>query len=110
MVADLGTVSTAGVSGVVWSLPHGGDLDANLVRLHPGDRVGEHVNGECDVLVFVQSGTAELSIDGQVHRLSSDVLALIPRGARRELVAGPTGIFYLSIHRRRDGLTISARR
>lgn len=105
VVADLGGTTTDS-GGVVWSLPHGGDLDANLVRLRPGGQIAEHLNDEVDVLVFVQSGNGELVIDGEVHPLRGDVLALIPRGARRQMTAGPFGVTYLSIHRHRGPLTV----
>lgn len=106
VVADLGKVETTGAAGVVWSLPHGGDLDANLVRLGPGDAIAEHVNNEVDVLVFVQSGDGRLTIDGESHPLHSDVAAMIPRGSRRRFVGGVGGVTYLSIHRRRGPLRI----
>lgn len=93
----------------MWSLPHGGDLDANLVRPDPGGTIGEHVNDDVDVLMFVQSGTGHLIVDGHTHSLRSDVLVLIPCGARRQVTAGPTGMFHLSVHRRRGPLTISPR-
>ena len=105
VVTDLGNTSTD-AGGVVWSLPHGGDLDANLVRLRPGSEISEHVNDEVDVLVFVQSGGGELTIDGETHPLRGDVLALVPRGATRQVSAGVFGITYLSIHRRRGPLRI----
>ena len=50
--ADLGAVSGSG--GAVWSLPHGGDLNANLVRLDASGRIGEHINDDVDVLLFVR--------------------------------------------------------
>lgn len=106
LVADLGAVSV-GSGGAVWSLPHGGDLDANLVRLDPGAAIDAHVNDELDVLVFVQSGTAVLTVDDQTQPLGPDHLALIPKGARRTIVAGNGGITYLSVHRRRAPLKIS---
>ncbi len=109
VVADLGTVETTGAAGVVWSLPHGGDLDGNLVRLGPGDAIAEHVNDQVDVLVFVQSGDGRLTIDGEPHDLHSDVVALVPRGCRRRIVAGPRGVTYLSIHRRRGPLQVQTR-
>jgi regulator of cell morphogenesis and NO signaling len=105
-VTDLGALPTRGGDGVVWSLPHGGDLDANLVRLGPDAAIGEHRNDEVDVLVYVQSGTGELVGDGHVQRLSGQVAALIPRGSRRSIRAGTRGLTYLSIHRRRDGLAL----
>lgn len=110
VVADLGTMPGTGAGGAVWSLPHGGDLDANFVRLDAGRGIAMHVNDEVDVLIFVQSGTGEIDIDGDVHRLRSDVLVLVPRGSSREVKAGRNGIYYLSVHRRRDPLTITMRR
>ncbi|MDZ7679822.1 MAG: cupin domain-containing protein [Acidimicrobiales bacterium] len=109
VVVDLGAAAS-GAGGAVWSLPHGGDLDANLVRLAPGGEIARHVNADVDVLVFVQSGTGELTIDDDVHPLRGDVLALVPRGAHRSITAGPRGLTYLSIHRRRSPLGIQQRR
>lgn len=108
VVADLGSLSPGGGPGAVWSLPHGGDLDANLVRLRAGDVIDTHVNDDVDVLVYVQSGGGDLTVDDDEHHLRSDVLVLIPRGARRRITAGPTGMYYLSVHRRRSPLTITS--
>lgn len=105
-VVDLGSAAT-GSGGAVWSLPHGGDLDANLVRLAPHAAIGEHVNNEVDVLLFVQSGTGNININGTDVLVSGDHLALIPRGASRSVTAGPAGVTYLSVHRRRELLTIT---
>lgn len=108
LVVDLGAIPISGVGGAVWSLPHGGDLDANLVRVAPGGAIAEHVNDEVDVLVFVQSGSGALRVDGQTHALRGDVLALVPRGASRSITAGPQGVTYLSVHVRRGPLRIRA--
>jgi mannose-6-phosphate isomerase-like protein (cupin superfamily) len=99
VIADLGDVTLSG--GAVWSLPHGGDLDANLVRLEPGHRIEAHVNAEVDVLVFVQSGTGRIDLGDTRADLTADHLVLVPRGVRRSIAAGPSGITYLSVHRRR---------
>jgi hypothetical protein len=109
LLVDLGAVDTAGCSGAIWSLAHGEDLDANLVRLHPGHPIDDHVNDEVDVAVFVLSGRGELTIDGEMHQLRADAFVLIPRGYRRMMCPGPTGITYLSIHRRRGPLMITTR-
>lgn len=108
-VTDLGAVATRGSDGVVWSLPHGGDLDTNLVHLGPAAAIGEHRNREVDVLVYVQSGSGVLTVDGASHPLASEHLALIPRGCARSVVAGTRGLTYLSIHRRRAGLSLTPR-
>jgi quercetin dioxygenase-like cupin family protein len=96
-------------AGAAWSLPHGGDLDANLIPLLPDGRIAEHVNAEVDVLVVVWDGGGRMTIDGRVLALSAGIVVLVPRDARRAIEAGPDGIRYLSIHRRRDGLTIRTR-
>ncbi len=108
LIVDLGT-AVSGSGGAIWSLPHGGDLDANLVRLAPGDRIGEHVNNDVDVLVFVQSGNGEATIGDARHALGTDHLMLISKGERRSIDAGSSGITYLSVHRRRSPLGISSR-
>ena len=100
--------ATHGIGGVVWKLPHEGDLDGNLVRLAAGRSIDEHVNDEVDVLVVVRSGGGELTVDGTAHPLVATALALVPRGSRRSITAGPGGIAYLSIHRRREGLSIGS--
>ena len=105
VVADLGAVTVRG-NGAVWSLPHGGDLDANLVRLQSGGHIGEHVNDDVDVLMFVQSGGGHVRLGDVRVDLAPDHLVLVPRGERRAISAGPNGITYLSVHRRRDPLGI----
>ncbi|MDG2111081.1 MAG: cupin domain-containing protein [Actinomycetota bacterium] len=106
--ADLASV--VGVGGAVWSLPHGGDLDANLVRLEPGGAIGEHVNVEVDVLISVQAGEGLLAVDGTQHRLAADRVALVPKGVSRSIEAGPAGLTYLSVHRGRGPLDIGPSR
>lgn len=103
-------VDTApGVGGVVWKLPHDGDLDGNLVRLAGGRSIDEHVNGEVDVLVVVRAGHGVLVVDGESHELGPATVALVPKGSRRSIAAGDAGLTYLSIHRRREGLAIHRR-
>ena len=107
-IVDIGSVDDTG-PGASWSLPHGGDLDANLIRLLPDSGIAEHVNAHVDVLVVVWEGTGQLMIDGRVLSLTPGIVVLVPRGARRTIESGPHGIRYLSIHRRRDPLTIGTR-
>ena len=106
VVVDLGAAETDGRDGVLWSLPHGGDLDANLVHLHPDHAIGEHVNGDVDVVMSVTAGSAELVIDGAAHSIRCGAFALVPRGTRRSVRAGADGVTYVSIHRRRDPLGV----
>jgi quercetin dioxygenase-like cupin family protein len=108
MRVDLSRLASQG-SGAVWSLPHGGDLDANLVRLGPAEAIGEHVNGEVDVFVVVWDGSGELVSEEWSAALHAGVVVLVPRGVGRSIRAGESGLRYLSIHRRRGPLTIGRR-
>jgi quercetin dioxygenase-like cupin family protein len=98
--------AVAGDGGAVWSLPHGGDLDANLVRLQPSQRIDEHGNDVVDVLMVVRAGYGELVVDGVRHQLATASVALVPKGSRRTITAGADGLTYLTVHRRRGPLTI----
>lgn len=93
-------------SGVVWSLPHGGGLDANVVRLAAGEGIGDHVNDQVDVLIVVWSGSGELVIDDRRVSLQPGTIAHVARGARRSIRSGGDGLVYLSTHPRRDPMTI----
>lgn len=105
VVADLGD-DRLGTGGAVWSLPHGGDLDANLVRLAADTSIADHVNDELDVVMFVRSGAGVVVVDGDAHDVRADIVVHVPRGARRSIAAGPDGLAYLSVHRRRGRLGI----
>lgn len=105
VVVDVGRLPDGG-TGTIWSLPHGGDLDANLVRLDDGTEIEEHVNDEVDVLVVVWHGTGTLTVGERSTDLRPGVVALVPRGARRSFRAAPGGVDYLSVHRRRGPMTI----
>jgi len=97
---------TVEASGALWSLPHGGDLDANLVRVLVGDSIGEHVNDEVDVLIVVWDGDGQIAVDEVTSPLRRGVVVSVPKGASRAIRSGSENLTYLSIHRRRDGLTI----
>ena len=86
--------------GALWRLD-GEDLQANLVWLGRGDRIEPHRNDGVDVLVVVVSGRGELTLDGQVHPLAPMVLAHLPKGTVRAVVAVDGPLAYLSVHRRR---------
>jgi quercetin dioxygenase-like cupin family protein len=84
----------------LWRLD-GEDLQANLVRLDPGDRIQPHRNDEVEVLVVVVCGRGELTLDGQVHPRAPMTLAHLPKGTVRAIEAVDGPLAYLSIHRRR---------
>ncbi|WP_410534936.1 cupin domain-containing protein [Streptomyces sp. KL2] len=97
--------------GALWRLAESGrQLDANLVRLPPGASVGEHAENDLDVLLLVVAGGGEME-DGSGGRrtLAPKALVWLPRTSRRALRAGPDGLVYLTVHRRRPGMTVGAR-
>jgi mannose-6-phosphate isomerase-like protein (cupin superfamily) len=95
--------------GAIWSLPHDGDLDANVIRLGGDQEVGEHVNNEVDVFVLVWQGTGDITIDDRTLSLRPGVATLVPKGSSRTIRAGRDGTTYLTIHRRRGPLTVGRR-
>ena len=113
LVVETDIDAAHGVGGVVWKLPHDtdpeADLDGNLVRLAAGRSIDEHRNEEVDVLIVVRTGGGELFVDGERHPVTPASVALVPRGALRSVVAGPDGVAYLSVHRRRGPLAIGHR-
>ncbi|MFI0897487.1 cupin domain-containing protein [Streptomyces sp. NPDC020983] len=96
--------------GVLWKLSEPGrQLDANVVRLGPGARVAPHVEPDLDVLVLVLGGSGELAGGEAPQALGEGSLAWLPHGSHRSLSAGSEGLTYLTVHRRRPGMTIGRR-
>jgi len=83
------------------------DLNVTLLSWRAGDHVAEHVNDERDVLLVVLAGGGTLSVDDTDGELRTGSATVIPKGARRHIVAGPAGLRYLTAHLRRGGLTIT---
>lgn len=72
-------------AGALWRLAEPGrQLDANVVRLPPGHGVDTHREPDLDVLLLVLAGHGTLT-------------------------AGPEGLTYLTVHRRRPGMRIQRR-
>ncbi|WP_406453248.1 hypothetical protein OG782_21185 [Streptomyces sp. NBC_00876] len=95
--------------GALWQLSQQGrELDANLVRLPPGAEVGEHQEDVLDVLLVVLAGGGRLTPGdgGAPLTLTPTTVTWLPRTSRRALSAGPDGLAYLTVHRRRPGLAI----
>lgn len=99
---QLGNLPLGGAPGVLWGLDSS-QLNANLVALGAGECIEGHTNDEVDQLLVVQVGAGVVVIDGVEHRIGTDSLLLIPRGAHRSIRATKQ-MAYLSIHIRRSGL------
>jgi quercetin dioxygenase-like cupin family protein len=106
VAADLAPLLAEAGNGVHWTLEPEGDLNVNLVRLDPGEEVGAHGNSEVDVLVVGLAGTGHVVLEERTVALGPSTVVLLPKGARRSIHAGPEGLGYLTVHRRRGGLTI----
>lgn len=97
-------------AGAVWRLAESGrQLDANLVRLPPDERVALHVEPDLDVLLLVVTGAGALATDEGERQVDAGALVWLPHGARRGVAAGPDGLVYLTVHRRRPGMRIRSR-
>ena len=67
----------------------------------------EQVNRERDVLLVVVEGSGFLWLDGVRHEVGALHALLVEKGWRYALLAGETGIRYLSIHVRPPPLRIA---
>lgn len=102
--------SAAAATGVLWGLSEPGrQLDANLVRLAPGRRIEMHTEPNLDVLVIVVAGTGVLGAGDRSMPLAAGLVAWLPRESGRGLTAGQHGLSYVTVHRRRPGLSIGRR-
>ncbi|MGV9284346.1 hypothetical protein [Streptomyces sp. NPDC003730] len=94
-------------SGALWKLAEPGrQLDANVVHLPAGGRVGTHTEPDLDVLLLVLDGAARLDCADGEHPVRRGVLTWLPHGSTRAVLAGPDGVTYLTVHRRRPGLRV----
>ena len=96
LIESLGDISLNGPSGVVFNAASN-DLRCNFAVLGSGDAIETHTNVEVDVLILVVSGSGVLTVDGQEHVLEADVLAVVPAGCERKIVA-TSRLVYHSIH------------
>lgn len=95
--------------GVRWKLTEPArQLDANVVHLPAGRAVDTHAEPELDVLFLVVGGSGVLTTEEGEQELAEGALCWLPRGAVRRLSAGPGGLSYLTVHRRRPGMRIGS--
>jgi quercetin dioxygenase-like cupin family protein/iron-sulfur cluster repair protein YtfE (RIC family) len=93
-------------SGPLWGA-ESDELNATLLSWRAGEGPREHVNTERDVAVVVLAGSATVSIDGEPHPVRAGEALIVEKGRRRSIAAGPEGVRYLSVHRRRGPLQIA---
>jgi quercetin dioxygenase-like cupin family protein len=96
-----------GTAGALWRLQQGErDLDSNVIQLPPGERIETHTGPEFDVLVHVLHGSGRLGTAAGEVELRAGALVWLPRRSSRSFAAGPDGLRYLTVHRRRPPMTI----
>ncbi|WSC93370.1 hypothetical protein OG909_14370 [Streptomyces sp. NBC_01754] len=99
------------LAGARWRLVEPGrQLDANVIHLPPGQRVETHTEPDLDVLLLVVAGRGTLEGNDSVEQLTERGLLWLPHGSTRRITAGADGLSYLTVHRRRPGMTIRSRR
>lgn len=85
------------------------ELNATILAWEPGEGPAESVNAERDVALVVIQGSLLLAEDGEQRLLVEGEATIVPKGARRKLTAGPEGVRYASVHRKRGGLQVASR-
>ena len=108
--AALGATDRADAAGagVAWKLQmRERDLDSNVITLAPGAAIGAHYGPDLDVLIHVLSGSGRLATELGAIELRPGALLWLPRRSRREFTAGPDGLMYLTVHQRRQALTLA---
>ncbi|WP_051371159.1 cupin domain-containing protein [Streptomyces sp. 142MFCol3.1] len=94
-------------AGVLWKLAESGrQLDANLIRLAAGERIGTHTEPDLDVLVLVVTGDGVMDTPEGALPLAEGALLWLPHGSTRSITAGSHGLAYVTVHRRRPGMQI----
>lgn len=95
-------------AGAIWKLQaRERDLDSNIIALPAGAGIESHTGPDLDVLILVLAGTGELTTELGTVQLRAGALAWLPRRSRRQFTAGPDGLRYLTVHRRRQALTLA---
>ena len=64
----------------------GKHLQLVLMTLQPGDEIGEEVHDGIDQFFRVEEGEGVISIDGVEHQVRDDFAAIVPAGARHNVI------------------------
>lgn len=112
VLCDTAAVAGSGdpdAAGAIWKLPmRERDLDSNIVALPPGAAIDAHAGPDLDVLLVVLAGSGRLGTELDPLDLRPGALVWLPRRSRRQFLAGPDGLRYLTVHQRRRSLVLGA--
>ena len=104
------STTEADATGALWKLDvRERDLDSNVIALPPDGTIEAHDGPDLDVMIHVLSGTGELTREHGSIDLHPGVLVWLPKRSRRAFTAGPDGLRYLTVHRRRQALVLQSR-
>ena len=104
------TAADSDATGAVWKLMmRERDLDSNIIRLPANGSIDRHVGPDLDVLVHVLAGSGEVTTELNTITLTPGSLLWLPRRSVRQFTAGPDGLSYLTVHKQREALTLTAR-
>lgn len=94
-------------AGAIWKLEEQDrDLDSNVIALPPAGRIDKHTGPDVDVLIHVLSGSGTLHAADAEIELAPGALVWLPKGSRRGFTAGPSGLRYFTVHRKRQALNL----
>ena len=99
----------SGECGAAWKLQmRRRDLDSNIIHCLPRAPSRCTPAPSLDVLIHVLDGAGELTTELDTLTLETGDLIWLPRRSRRQFTAGPDGLRYLTVHQRRQALTLTA--
>ncbi|MET9499565.1 hypothetical protein [Streptomyces sp. NPDC006552] len=107
LLAQLLTAAGPDATGALWRLDGAArQLDANVIRVRPGTRGEAYTEHDLDVLLVMVQGHGVLRRADREEELAPGALVVVPRGERRAVTADAEGLVYLTVHRRRPGMSI----
>lgn len=96
-------------AGVVWQLAvQSREIDADVTRLSAGQDTGMYVGPEFDAMIHVLSGNGSLTTELGTIALAAGALLWMPKRSKRQFVVGSDGLRYLTIHQKRQFLSLMA--
>jgi mannose-6-phosphate isomerase-like protein (cupin superfamily) len=64
----------------------GANLQLVLMTLQPGDEIGEETHDDRDQFFRIEEGKGVIVIDGRRHDVQDDFAAIVPAGARHNVI------------------------
>ena len=113
VLADTGAIAADATEtgGAVFSLRmRERDLDSNVIALAPDGAIAEHWGPNVDVLIHVLAGSGRLETETGPIDLAPGTLLWLPKRSHRAFRAGPEGLRYLTVHRKREPLVLHTSR